>query len=184
MEIRITTKQILNILLVVAWIIFAGLGIDAGGFITKTFANLTLPPEQAARFWRQADLTALYRHNESHYVTLASLVIITTVLKTLMFYFIVRILHSKELNLSQPFNDVVRRFVLTITYFALGIGFFSLWGSKFWGQMVSEGVIMPDTEQLRLGGGDVWLFMSVTLFIIAQIFKRGIEIQTENELTV
>jgi hypothetical protein len=30
----------------------------------------------------------------------------------------------------------------------------------------------------------VWLFMSVTLFVIAQIFKRGIEIQTENELTV
>jgi len=45
-------------------------------------------------------------------------------------------------------------------------------------------VKMPDTQHLRLGGADVWLFMSVTLFVIAQIFKRGIEIQTENELTV
>jgi len=43
---------------------------------------------------------------------------------------------------------------------------------------------MPDTQHLRLGGADVWLFMGGILFFIAQIFKRGIEIQTENELTV
>jgi hypothetical protein len=43
---------------------------------------------------------------------------------------------------------------------------------------------MPDTQFLRLGGADVWLFMAVVLFIIAQIFKRGIEIQSENELTI
>jgi hypothetical protein len=35
-----------------------------------------------------------------------------------------------------------------------------------------------------MAGADVWLFMGVTLFVIAQIFRRGIEIQTENELTV
>jgi hypothetical protein len=184
MEIRISTKQILRILLVLSWIIFAGLGIEAGGFITKTFANLVLPPEDAAKFWRQADLTALYRHNQSQYVMLASIVIITTVLKALMFYFIVRILHSKELNLSKPFNNVVRRFLLIIAYLALGIGIFSLWGSKFSGQLISQGVAIPDIQQLRLGGADVWLFMAVILFVIAQIFKRGIEIQSENELTV
>jgi len=184
MEIKISTKQILKILLVLSWIIFAGLGIEAGGFITKTFANLVLPPEEAAKFWRQADLTALYRHNQSHYVMLASIVIITTVLKTLMFYFIVRILHSKELNLSKPFNDVVRRFVLIIAYLAVGIGIFSLWGSKFSGQLISQGVAIPDIQELRLGGADVWLFMGVILFVIAQIFNRGIEIQSENELTV
>ena len=183
MEIKISTKQILKILLVLSWIIFAGLGIEAGGFITKTFVNLMLPPEEAAKFWRQADLTALYRHNQSHYVMLASIVIITTVLKTLMFYFIVSILHDKK-NLSKPFNDVVRRFVLIIAYLALGIGIFSFWGSKFSGQLVSQGVAIPDIQQLHLGGADVWLFMGVTLFVIAQIFKRGIEIQTENELTV
>ena len=100
-----------------------------------------------------------------------------------MFYFIVSILHDKK-NLSKPFNDVVRRFLLTIAYLALGIGIFSFWGSKFSGHLISLGVTIPDIQQLRLGGADVWLFMSVTLFVIAQIFKRGIEIQTENELTV
>ena len=74
--------------------------------------------------------------------------------------------------------------VLIIAYLALGIGFFSYWGAKLSAQLASQGVAMPDVQQLSLAGADVWLFMSVTLFVIAQIFKRGVEIQTENELTV
>ena len=33
-------------------------------------------------------------------------------------------------------------------------------------------------------GADVWLFMGVILIIFAMIFKKGIEIQSENDLTV
>lgn len=43
---------------------------------------------------------------------------------------------------------------------------------------------MPALENLKLGGSDVWLFMGVTLLIFAKIFKKEIELQTENELTV
>lgn len=43
---------------------------------------------------------------------------------------------------------------------------------------------MPDVRQLSFGGADVWLFMGVTLLVIAYMFKRGIEIQSENELTI
>ena len=71
-----------------------------------------------------------------------------------------------------------------IAYLALGIGIFSFWGEKFVGQLVNEGVKLPDIMQLRLGGADVWLFMGVTLLVIAFIFKKGIEIQNENDLTV
>ena len=50
--------------------------------------------------------------------------------------------------------------------------------------MASEGVKMPDLGLLRLGGADVWLFMGFALLVIALIFKKGIEIQNENDLTV
>lgn len=43
---------------------------------------------------------------------------------------------------------------------------------------------MPTLEQMNVGGADVWFFMTVILFVIGHIFKRGIEIQSENELTV
>jgi hypothetical protein len=35
-----------------------------------------------------------------------------------------------------------------------------------------------------MGGSDVWIFMGITLLVIAHIFKKGIEIQEEHELTV
>ena len=43
---------------------------------------------------------------------------------------------------------------------------------------------MPDIQYLKFGGADVWLFMGIILLVIAQIFKRGVEIQSENELTI
>ena len=86
--------------------------------------------------------------------------------------------------MAQPFSKEVGRFIFRISYVALLIGLFSWWGVKYAEWLVKQGVKMPDIEYLRLGGADVWLFMSVTLFVISQIFKRGIEIQTENDLTV
>ena len=43
---------------------------------------------------------------------------------------------------------------------------------------------MPDIADLNLDGADIWLFMGVVLLVIAQIFKKGVEMQTENELTI
>lgn len=43
---------------------------------------------------------------------------------------------------------------------------------------------MPAIHSLNLEGADIWLFMGVALLVISQIFKRGVEIQDEHELTV
>jgi hypothetical protein len=43
---------------------------------------------------------------------------------------------------------------------------------------------MPDIHYLRIGGADVWLFMAVVLMVIGQVFKKGIALQTETDLTV
>ena len=109
---------------------------------------------------------------------------IAAVMKAWIFYLIIKILHDKKLNIAQPFNKTVRRFILKVSFMTLLIGLFSAWGVKYSEWLIKQGVKIPDIQYLRLGGADVWLFMSVILFVIAQIFKRGIEIQTENELTV
>jgi hypothetical protein len=101
-----------------------------------------------------------------------------------MFYLIIKILNDRKLNMSDPFSNEAGRFIHNISYLALLIGLFTWSGVKYTEWLVKQGVSMPDTQHLRLGGADVWLFMGVTLYVIAQIFKRGIEIQSENELTV
>jgi hypothetical protein len=184
MQITITTNQILKILLVLSWVIFIGVCIEAGGIIFNAFATLVLNPQNAKYFWQPIDLSGLFQFDRGFFFVETFIMSIVAVMRAWLFYLIVKILHDKKLNMSQPFNKEVGRFIFKISYLAFLIGLFSLWGVKYSEWFVKQGVKMPDIEYLRLGGGDVWLFMSVTLFVIAQIFKKGIEIQTENELTV
>ncbi|MES1222356.1 MAG: DUF2975 domain-containing protein [Bacteroidota bacterium] len=184
MEIKITTKQILTILLILSWILFIGVCIEAGGSIFSAFYTLVINPINAATFWEGNDLSGLYKFDPGHFFAETLLISIAGVLKACIFYLIVKILQDKKLNMSQPFSREVRVFIIKVACLALGISFFTAWGVKYTEWLAKKGVNMPDTQHLRLGGADVWLFMSVILFVIAQIFKRGIEIQSENELTV
>jgi ABC-type multidrug transport system fused ATPase/permease subunit len=143
-----------------------------------------LNPADAKHLWQEVDLSGLYKHDPGHFFAESLLMSIVAVLRACIFYQIIKILHDKKLNMSQPFSREVGRFIFKLSYLTLLIGMFSLWGVRYAEWLVKQGVKMPDIQYLRLGGADVWLFMSVTLFVIAQIFKRGIEIQTENELTV
>ena len=181
---EINTKQILKILYVLSWIIFVGVCIEAGGFVINTFYTLVINNVDAKYFWPGIDFSSLYRYDPGYFFVETFLMIIVSVLRSWMFYLIVRVLHDKKLNMTQPFNSEVGRFIFRLSYLSLGAGLFSWWGVKYAGWFITKGVAMPDIQNLRLGGADVWLFMGVTLFVIAQIFKRGIEIQTENELTI
>jgi hypothetical protein len=184
MEIKISTTQMLKILYVLSWIIFIGVCIEAGGILFNAFFTLVLNPAGARNFWMEVDLSSLYEFDRGHFFAETMLISIPAVMKAVIFYLIVKILHDKKLNLSQPFNHEVRRFISNISYLSLGIGLCSYYGVNYTEWLVNKGVNMPDIQHLRLGGADVWLFMGVILLIIAQIFKRGIEIQEENELTV
>ena len=184
MEVKITTGTMLKILYVLSWILFVGICIEAGGFIFNAIFTLAINPVDAQFFWKEVDLSALHQYDPGYFLAETTLMCIVAVLRACLFYLIVKILHDKKLNMSQPFNREMGRFLSNVSYLTFGLGIFSYWGVKYTGWLVNLGVTMPDVEHLRLGGADVWLFMSVTLFVIAQIFKRGIELQEENELTI
>ncbi len=178
------TRTILQILLVFSWILFIGVCIEAGGSIFSAFYTLVINSINAKTFWVGNDLSALYAYDPGHFLAETLYISIAGVLKACIFYLVIKVLRNEKLNMSQPFNNEIRLFIIKVSYLTFGIALFTWWGVKYTKWLVTQGVKMPDTQDLRLGGADVWLFMGVTLFVIAQIFKRGIEIQTENELTV
>ena len=181
---KISTKQVFGLLYIVSWIIFAGVCVEAGGFIFNAIFTLVLNPESAKHLWKEVDLTSLYQYDKGYYFVEMFVISLVAVMRACLFYLIIKILHDKKLSLSQPFNREMCRFIFRVSYLAFLIGSFSWGGVEYAEWFVSKGVKMPGIQYLRLAGADVWLFMSITLGVIAQIFKRGVEIQTESELTV
>lgn len=180
---KTNTALILKILLVLSWIIFVGLCVEAGGFIANAIFALA-NPDRVQYLWHEVNLNNLFQYDYDHYFAMATVMSIVTMMKACLFYLILKLLHDKKLNLAQPFNQEMARFITSVSFLTLLIGLFSWSGVQYAEWLAEQGVHMPDPQALQLGGADVWLFMSITIFVIAQIFKRGIEIQTENELTV
>ncbi|MEE1946339.1 hypothetical protein VRU48_14535 [Pedobacter sp. KR3-3] len=174
----------LQVLYVLSWIIFIGVCIEAGAFIWNAVYALAINPAGAKFAVPAIDLSPLYAYDKGYFGVLNFVMCLVAVMRALLFWLIVKILHDKQLDLSEPFNDVVRRFIANMAYLSLFIGAFSYGGVQYVERFAKEGVKMPDVEYLRLGGADVWLFMGVILLVIAYMFKRGIEIQSEHELTV
>lgn len=185
MGIKITTNQILKVLQILSWIIFIGLCIEAGGIAVNTIITLFINPSGVENFWEGADyLSSLYRFDHGHFFVITLMMTIVAVLKAILFYLIVKLFVNKKLNMSQPFSTDLRHFIIKLSYLALGIGLFSHFGFKYSVWLAKQGSKTADLQSLHIAGADVWLFMAVILFVIVQIVKRGIEIQTENDLTI
>lgn len=185
MEIKITVDQILKVLQILSWIIFLGLCVEAGAIAVNTFITLFIHPTGVKNFWEGSEyLTALYGFDQGYFIVITLTMIIVAILKALMFYLIVKIFTDKKLKLSQPFSSELKSLIINQSYLALGIGLFSHFGAKYSVWLSNEGLNSADLQSLHIAGADVWLFMAVVLFVIAQVVKKGIEVQNENELTI
>jgi hypothetical protein len=177
MEFKISAKQMLNVLKIMCWIIFIGLCVEAGGILFNIAFTTFYNPIGAGFFWNQIDFSDLYQFDKGHFLVVTSIMSIISILKAILFYLIVKMLHNKNLSIATPFNHIV-------AYIAIGIGFFSNYGVDYAEWLSQQGVKLPSIQLLKFGGADVWLFMGVVLIVIAYVFKRGIELQEEIDLTV
>lgn len=181
---EITSKQILKGLNVLSWIIFIGICVRTGAYIFNTLFLLTTNPFGSHYFWEGADLSALLTFDRGYFMVMALLMVIVSVMKALIFYCIIKILHDKKLNMDQPFNQEIRSLIFSLSYISLAIGLFSGWAAGYSEWFIKKGVLMPSLKSMHVDGDGAWWFIAIILFVIGHIFKRGIEIQSENELTI
>lgn len=184
MEIKISSKLMMKVLTVLSWIIFIGLCIEAGGILFNSLFTLLYKPNWAKNAWNGIDFSSLFNYDKGHYMSETLLMTIVAILKALLFYLIVKILHNKKLNLVEPFNVDTKKFIYNASYICFGIGIFTSWGVHYTKWLTDKGIIIATIEKLNFDGADVWFFMGIVLLVIAQIFKKGIELQNENNLTI
>jgi hypothetical protein len=77
----------------------------------------------------------------------------------------------------------VSKQILLISYFTLSIGVLSHVARQIVKSLMHHGFVPDNLNQFWADSG-AFILMGGVIYIIAIIFKKGIEIQEENELTV
>ncbi|HYK46430.1 MAG TPA: DUF2975 domain-containing protein [Parafilimonas sp.] len=175
------TKRILTILNVTSWIIFLGLCVKTGAILYSFFVSLVLNPPAAENLHLGLDLSNLYQHDTGHYTVVVSLIIFLSGLKAYLFYLVVRIF--MKINFVHPFSTEVSVLISRISYVAIGIGLLTFCANGYCAWLTKQGVVFPDLQNY-LGGAGEFLLLGAIIFMISQVFRKGIEIQSENDLTV
>lgn len=184
MEIKISTNLILKFLQIIAWLVFVGLCMEAGGFLFNTFYTLFYNPIGAEFFWNKLNFLNLYNFDKGYFTIFVFLLSIVVVFKAILFYLIIGLFNNKSISINKPFNNVVQKFLINIACVSLFISILSHMAFKYFLWFQLKNIILPSMHLLPISGHDVWFFMSIVLFVIAQVFKKAIEIQQENDLTI
>jgi hypothetical protein len=175
-----TNHLVFTGLKIISWIIFVGLCIEAGGLIVNFVFSL-YNPDFVQNPYQKLDLSDMYERSKSAFFSMYSFVLIIAVLKAFLFYIVIRLI--TKIDLSKPFNNFVSRQISQISYYTLSIGLLSLLARQSAKNLLHRGYAIDTLNQFWVDS-QAFILMAAVIYVIATIFKKGIEIQSENDLTV
>jgi Protein of unknown function (DUF2975) len=173
------TETILLVSRILAFMGFVGYSIVCGGQIVDFGASFINP--EWARHTYQVDLNILQirEHSQGYFICAMLIQIAVSMLKASIWYVIFDLL--SKLKMQKPFSIEVEKKLEKIAALLLAAWLMS---SIFWKiflhYLSNETGIQLSPRVVE----DEYLFMAGIIYIISQVFKRGIEIEEENQLTV
>ncbi len=176
-----STKPILKILNVITWVAFIGACIKTGTVAVTFIISLYVNPEGAENVHTGLNLSDLYSFSVWHYSAIVISIILMTALKALMLYYVIQIF--LKINLVHPFSAEISKLIMKISEIALGIGISSIFVEGYIKWLIKRGVSFSGLNDY-IGGAGEFILLGGIIFVIAQVFNRGIELQSENELTI
>lgn len=175
-----TSKFVFTALRIIAWIIFVGLSIEAGGLIVNFFFSI-YNPEMVPNLYQKLDLSAIYNQSASAFYSMYSFILVIAILKAVLFYTVVMLV--TKIDLKKPFSEFASKQILNISYYALSIGILSYIAKETAKNLSHKGFVIDHLHQFW-EDSEAFILMAAVNYIIAIIFKKGIELQNENDLTV
>lgn len=174
-------SPVLPILNVLFWIVFIGLCFNTGTILFSFIVGLMGNSIPTEKLYLELNLSELYQLGLFHYLNIGLILVISSGLKAYMAYLAVKI--SMKFNLKQPFSPKICKWIENISYFALMVGILQACAEAYYKGLIKEGFVLNNLSGY-FGDGEEFLFLAGIIFIIAKVFKRGLEIQSENELTI
>lgn len=158
-------------------VVFIGLCIKTGSLLFSVFVSFFVNPGASRNLYMGLNLSDLMGFDRQHYIITVVMLLLLSGLKSWMSLDLVRIM--SDLNMEQPFSERVYRFILRIARTAGVAGGLAVVAEKYTEWLVGQGVKIP----LEWAAAEILLFAAV-LMVIAQVFRRGIDLQHEQSLTV
>lgn len=173
------TEIILIVLKYLALLAAIGFSIECGSQLFYFVASFMDPQWAKNGYQIERDWFVIHKYSTWYYICVLSLTISISATKALIWYLIFDLL--LKLQLKSPFSMLVTKKLETISYLLLGVWILTAIIGKTYAHYLLEstGITLPAKYT-----GDEYFFIAGIIFIISQIFKRGIEMQEENELTV
>jgi hypothetical protein len=161
---------------ILAWVAFFGFLIE-GGAVLVSCAISYVNPDAAKNLYNGLNLYALRQFNFWHYNLYISFMVALSLMKARVAILVVKLI--SKLNLETPFTMQVANKLERISYILFGTWLITILSNAHMAWL------MKLTNELygNYVSGE-FIFMAGVVFVFSQIFKRGVEIQSENELTV
>ena len=110
-----------------------------------------------------------------------SFILVISLLKAVLFY--IAVLLVSKIDLAKPFSTYVSKRISQISYYTLSIGLLSYIANQSAKNLMHHGYEIDNLNQFW-EDSQAFILMAAVIYIIATIFKKGVEIQNENDLTV
>jgi Protein of unknown function (DUF2975) len=168
-------ENLLTVMLILAWIVFIGLVAIAGSITISWFVSIR--NGQAARdLYKGLNLYPYLQHSFVQYTLVVFYKVIWNVTQAYIAFLMTSLL--SKLNISRPFNADVVKLMQRISYSILCVWLVAMAYNLHVGILEKQYGITAS----YISGDSI--FLAGIVYILAQMFKRGVEIQSENELTV
>ncbi len=173
------TEKILTVLNILAFLGAIGYSIECGSQLLSFIASFINPDWAKHTYEVDLNIFSIREHSIWFYSYAMCLTIAVSALKAIIWYMVVDLL--SKLKLQTPFSMEVEKKLERIAYLLLGVWVVGsiLWKIYIYYLEKDIGIQLP-----TVNNGDEYLFMAGIIYIVSQVFKRGIEIQEENQLTV
>ena len=175
-----TNNFVFKALHVIAWVIFVGLCIEAGALVVNFIFSI-YKPEVLQNLYNKLDLSKMYDRSQWAFFRTYSFVLTIAILKAYLFYELIVLL--SKLDLSKPFTRFVSEQITKISYYTFSIGIISYIARQSAKSLLKSGFEINDVNEFW-ADSQAFILMAGVIYVIATIFKKGIEIQNENDLTV
>ena len=169
------SKNILKIMYVFVWLAFIGLCIQTGTIIFSYLVSLN-NPEASKNLFDGLNLSEYYNYNITQYSVIVFYKVLLYAVEAYIAFILIKLL--KDLDIKNPFNQFVSDLMKNTS-----ISIFILWIIAMIHNTHIQFIGKKQGFEMELFSSD-FVFLAAVIFIFTKIVQRGIELQTENDLTI